>query len=696
MIKIGVMKNIGDEEELLSWYPTADYLSEQIDGYLFRIYPVNRYNLKEAIENKKIDFLLTDPGWYVEYESTGKLTAIAMRENYWDGEFFPQMGAVIITRSNRNDLNKIEDLDGKIITTSSENSYEYWISLKEIEEHGIDVNKDIKEVRFKQSMEKVIETVESGDTDAGIITTGILEYKYQNQKENFTKLKVINSIKNENIPVVHSTELYPEWVFAKAKDTPSELSEQVVIALFNKPLENSSGMRIQHGWTNPSNNQKVRQLLMELKAGPYKDYGKITIEDLITQYGYAIELTILLLWILASGLYIIKNKNSALEREIHNRKLAERSLNEKNEEIKKIQMNLEMILNSLPIGVMVIDASNDTIVDANPVALDQIEITEKEIIGQKHSSFIHINRTSSDFEGEKDMEEHILVTSKGRHIPILRSFKDVVQNGETYHIESFIDIEKRKAVEEALLAAKKAAEDSNRTKSEFLANMSHELRTPLNAIIGFSQVLSSNRFRNMNDKQVKYSTNILKSGKHLLSLINNILDISKVESGNMEVQCDRFNIVSTITEILELVTPLSKKKNITLKTHFQTDELELNCDHAKIKGVLYNLFSNAIKFTYENGNVNIYCKTKDDRVQISVSDDGIGIPEEKHRSIFEPFKQVDSSHSRQYQGTGLGLALVKQYIELHGGTIWVESKAGKGSVFTFEIPMEAKECTGKK
>jgi signal transduction histidine kinase len=229
-------------------------------------------------------------------------------------------------------------------------------------------------------------------------------------------------------------------------------------------------------------------------------------------------------------------------------------------------------------------------------------------------------------------------------------------------------------------------EVANQHKSEFLANMSHELRTPLNAIIGFSEVLIERMFGELNDKQEDYLKDIFTSGKHLLSLINDILDLSKIEAGRMELDADTFDAAAALGNAMTLVRERAQRHGIALSLVTDPQIGDIHADERKFKQIMLNLLSNAVKFTPDGGKVGVRAVLANGSLEVAVSDTGIGIAKEDQDAVFEEFRQVGRHYTNKQEGTGLGLALTKRFVELHGGTLRVESEPGRGSTFTFTIP----------
>ena len=231
-------------------------------------------------------------------------------------------------------------------------------------------------------------------------------------------------------------------------------------------------------------------------------------------------------------------------------------------------------------------------------------------------------------------------------------------------------------------------EIANQHKSEFLANMSHELRTPLNAIIGFSEVLLERMFGELNDKQDDYLKDIFSSGKHLLSLINDILDLSKIEAGRMELDLDDFDAAQALANAMTLVRERAQTHGISLTLEADPHVGEIRADERKFKQILLNLLSNAVKFTPDGGKVVVRASLTESGIAVAVSDTGVGISAEDQLVVFDEFKQVGRHYTNKAEGTGLGLALTKRFVELHGGTLSLQSEPGVGSTFTFTIPRQ--------
>jgi len=278
-----------------------------------------------------------------------------------------------------------------------------------------------------------------------------------------------------------------------------------------------------------------------------------------------------------------------------------------------------------------------------------------------------------------------------------------VEISET-NLELRQEIWERKQAQEKMRKAKRVAETANRSKSEFLANMSHELRTPMNHIIGFTEMVLDEHFGKLNHTQEEYLTDVHSSSQHLLSLINDILDLSKVEAGKLEYRPIKVFLSNLLTNSLIMIKEKAVKNGIKISRELDGIPDHVTADERMLKQILYNLLSNAVKFTPDGGHINLAAKCvldgampsqnkrapSEEYIQISIIDSGIGLKKEDLEMIFQPFEQVENSASRRFQGTGLGLSLSKRFVELHGGKIWAESEGeGLGATFSFSLPLES-------
>ena len=276
----------------------------------------------------------------------------------------------------------------------------------------------------------------------------------------------------------------------------------------------------------------------------------------------------------------------------------------------------------------------------------------------------------------------------GSEFPVEISLSPLQTDGGTLVMSAIRDITYRKGIERALQEKNVELERANQAKDRFLASMSHELRTPLNGIIGFAEFLSDGKPGPLNDKQTEYIGDILNSGRHLLHLINDMLDLVKIQAGRVDLTLERFSIRDAITEVCTGVRPLADSKMIEVTVRIDDRIQFVTLDQQRFKQILYNLLSNALKFTDDHGHVGIdVTLLNGGRFRMVVADDGIGIRAEDIGRLFTEFEQLDTGTARRFGGTGLGLALTRKLVELHGGEIAVESEFGKGSRFGVILPL---------
>jgi PAS domain S-box-containing protein len=369
------------------------------------------------------------------------------------------------------------------------------------------------------------------------------------------------------------------------------------------------------------------------------------------------------------------------------------------EQLRQKNQLVKATLESLPYPFYVIETKNYIIKLANSAANKQ---------GLREGSYCYVVHNNTKPCDTKDHQcplrkvektkkpvttKHIHFDENGKPRDVDVHCYPIFDNGGNVNqvIEYTLDITDLQKIKEIRLENERLV-FADKAKSEFLAIMSHELRTPLNAIIGFSELLKVKTMGNINEKQESYVDNIRYGGKHLLDLINDILDLSQAEAGKIELVIEKISVPHTINEVLILIEEKAAKNNIIINEEFDPQLEWIEADKQRIKQVLFNLLSNAVKFSKEEGGtITIATKREGDMARISVSDSGIGIKERDIGKLFKEFQQLDSGSTRKYGGTGLGLVITKKLIELHGGKIIVESRYGEGSTFSFSIPIKVKK-----
>ncbi|MDO8725306.1 MAG: PAS domain S-box protein [Candidatus Methanoperedens sp.] len=371
-------------------------------------------------------------------------------------------------------------------------------------------------------------------------------------------------------------------------------------------------------------------------------------------------------------------------------------ITERKQEEEKLKLFHDLIEKSND-AITIVDPETGIILDANEKASSSLGYTRDELLNMHVYDFeITLPDTFSWNEHVKEIQKEGNLFLEGKHrrkdgtiFPIEVSVNLLEYENKSRIVAIVRDItERKKAAEmshenERLVYASKA-------KNEFLSNMSHELRTPLNAVIGFSELLKMKTIGDLNEKQEGYVDNIRYGGKHLLNLISDILDLSKIDAGKMELVIENISVPETLDQTIVMVEEMAKKSNVSLIKELSPDLEFIEADKQRFIQILFNLLSNAIKFNRKKGGiVTVTTNREGDMAKFSVSDTGIGIKEEDKNKLFNDFEQLDSGITRKYGGTGLGLAITKKLVELHGGKMWVDSEFGVGSTFTFLLPIKA-------
>lgn len=571
-IRIGLRAHHGIEKSMKQWKQTADYLSEKIPEHKFVFVPfVGLAELMDEVKQNKFDFVLTNPSSFVEMEVELGASAILTLRNKRQDKPFTQFGSVIFTRKNNDDINNISDLKDKKIVAVSKRAFGGWrVAKRELILEGFDAEKLEQQVSFSGGIQQdVVSIIQLGNADVGVVRTDMLERMTASGIIKLDDFKIINKKLDKNFPFLRSTRLYPEWPFVKMRDTSSELSKKVALALLTISSQNPAAIAGKYiGWTVKEDYQPVHDLMKDLKVGPYQKYDEHPFEHFLEEYLIHILIfAFLFIVVLFFSLYVLSTNRKLLEAKSQQDKL-----------------------------------------------LSELE-----------------SRVS---ERTKDLK-----------------------------------------------TAKEHAEKASEAKSEFLSSMSHELRTPMNAILGFAQIIEYDVSHNNLEQVENHIDEILVAGRHLLELVNDVLDLAKIETGKYEVNLQKIIVSKAINDVLSLLKVLASKKQISLICEFENDDLSVMADLRSFRQALINIITNAIKYNHADGSITISVQRQDDGYcKISIADTGEGIAEDSISKIFEPFERV--SNRSNIEGSGVGLSITKNLIEIMDGKIIVESKLGVGSTFS--------------
>jgi len=748
-IKIGVLALRGADKAMAMWGPTADYLSSVIDGYRFTITPLNNDSMIEAVRSKAVEFVLSNPASYAGLEKEFGVTRLATLKNRRLDGVYTQFGALIFTRHDRDDINSLKDLKGKDFMAVHPNAFGgWWMALRVFKQHGIVPEKDFASLEYSGfPQDKIVYAVRDGKVDAGTVRTDLLERMYKEGKIDMHDFKVLNPQPLTQVfPFIHSTELYPEWAYAKTNSVAGVLARRVTIALLSLPENHPAALAARSaGWTVPLDYQPVHDLMMELNVGPYEHLGEFSFSDVSKKYGSwiaAVAIAVLCMVVfvvivirlntqLSQSKKSLEKSKAALEQEIVERQRAElaektqaqriRALYEISaipglsfdEQIERtIKLGCRMF--NLEIGKLChVDMENNINELIKVVAPENLPIKAGVKIGLPNTfcslTFDRDDPLAINHVGESEYKDHLSYQFTGFEAYI---GTPIWVNGEKYGTINFsslnpaapftdadkdlinligrwisVTFERHYAAEETR-QARDDAELANRAKSAFLASLSHELRTPLNAVIGYSELLQE-ELQGADDRHfVNDAMRIKSAGKNLLALIDDVLDLSKIEAGKVEVHIEKIDLADLVDELQATIAPLALKGNNVFHCHVEKDIGYFESDQTRLRQILINLLGNACKFT-DAGEIvlSVWLDERDasQRICFQVSDNGRGIASEEIDNLFKEFHQAGKFEEKT-KGTGLGLAISRNLCRLLGGDISVKSAVGVGTTFTVTLP----------
>ncbi len=744
--RIGVLAFQGEDSDATRWAPIAQYLSAAIPTYAFTIVPLNNDNIDNAVLSGDIDFLLTNPASYADLEATHGITRLLTMRNRRSGGAYTQFGATIFVRANRTDINTLADLRGKSFMAVHPNAFGgWWMAWREMKDAGIDPQSDLAKLEFAGfPQDKIVFAVRDGQIDAGTVRSDVLERMRDKGVIDIADFKVLNRQSVPGFPFLLSTRVYPEWPLALVNQKLMALAQKVSVALLSLSEDSpeAHAARIA-GWTVPLDYHSVHELMKELRVGPYRRYGSPTLRDLLREYWGWMTLTLILVAASASvSVYVwrlnrrLRKFTRELEIQIEERTRAQHVSASQAERIRALYSVASMpglsfddeIREVLHMGCSVLgmDLGKVAQVDIAANRADVVSVYAPMGFQLTSGDRMQLDQTYCIIPSltKQSVAIECMGQSKWRSLPCYTSMKleafiaaPIWANQKFFgtlsfasrapRVAPFLETDRdlvqligrwvgvtleRRGQQQELDQARGNAETASRAKSEFLARMSHELRTPLNAIIGYSELL-------LDDGMIQERTalnadvqRILTSGKHLLGLINDVLDLSKIEAGKMELNYETLPMANFIRDVAESVQPLASRNKNTLVLQCDDNLGEMETDSMRLRQTLFNLLSNAFKFT-SGGTVTMRVNRPLEQgvewLRVSIADTGIGMSHEQIGRLFQEFSQASAETSRNYGGTGLGLAISKRLCVLMGGDIDVMSAPGKGTTFIVRIPVHS-------
>lgn len=684
-IKIGVLSHRGDESTLRNWSPTADYLTQHVNGHEFFIEPLDFSEIDRSVAEKQIDFLLVNPAIYVAMEVKHRISRIATMNNLVGDESVNIFGGVIFTAADNHQINRLEDIAGHSFMAVDKTSLGgFHMAWREMKEAGIDVPEDLAALQFGGIHDAVVNAVITGRVDVGTVRSGILNSMAEAGTVDLAQIKILNRRQDDDFPLPVSTRLYPEWPFSKLQHTPNDLAQRVAIALLEmNGLDVAAQWGEYDGWTVPLEYQPVHDLLRELSLPPYNQGKRFTLADVVSRYYPWLLVVMTLIIILSAMTAFIYRLHRRLEESKH-----------------LLEQHHVQILDSVADGIYGVDLKgNSTFV--NKAMEDITGWNAAEIIGLNQHEILHHTRFDGSphpseecpvyktFHENKPrfVEEDLFWRKDGSSFPVEYSSNPVRdENGRVVgSVVVFRDIsQKKQAQEEARQYQMELAHVARLSNmGEMASGLAHELNQPLTAIATNADACI--RFLESGQNPARISEVLEKisaQARHAGEVIKHLRRfVRKEEPELVETDVNRL-----IREVLVLVKAELVRAAVREEIHLGQNLPLVLAQPIHIDQVLLNLVRNAIDSLRDNAQNNrrLYissAKTDSGHIIVRVFDNGPGVKPAIARNLFTPFKTTKE------HGMGLGLSLSQGIIAAHGGQLKAESIRPGNTVFSFSLPI---------
>ncbi len=689
-IKIGVLNNQATSKAAVIrlWEPTADYLAMKLPGYDFEVVPLGFYEIEQAVGKGKVDFILTNPGIFVNLAARDWVSPLATINNVIGDESYSVFGGVIFTRSENDSIQALDDLKGKRVIAVNETSLGgYLMVLRELREKGINPKTDFFQLTFTDSHKKVVQAIMQGNADVGFVRTDTLERMFRNNSIPPNAIKIINPIKSANFPLEHSTRLYPEWPFSRVQHTSKELAEKVTLTLLRMPSDFPSQFSGGYAkWTLPRDYSQVHELFKELKLPPYAFASEFTLSDALKRYWYwaLIGLTTLLFLMTAISAVIRRNKRLQLAKE-------------------KLEHQYELIVNSVADGIYGIDTKGRCTF-VNQAIQTMTGWQSKDLLNQNLQPLLHHTRKDGSkaaleecpmYHSFKDNKPHfvsddIFWKKDGTSIPVeysstpMRDQRDTIIGG----VVVFRDISERKEARDKLQKHELQLSHVARLSmlGEMASGIAHEINQPLTAIATNSKACirmlesAQPNIDNCADVMEKIAGQAERAGE----VIRHIRHFVHKDTPNMQAVPIQ-TILDTVLDLLhselqrndvKLTLDIADPKNLVIAQEIQIEQVILNL----VRNAIESLEPIAIHKRKITLSTRIAHIAKHNKLEIRVTDSGNGLSKKVQEQLFNPFVTTKTD------GMGLGLSISQGIIEAHGDRIHVDSTE-KGASFYFFLSL---------